>query len=49
MAPRHDLYARADWGLARGWLASAQLNHVAGRQRAPGDARPRCPTTRRST
>jgi iron complex outermembrane receptor protein len=38
-APHHDLYARADWVFARGWLASAQVNAVAGRQRAPGDTR----------
>lgn len=39
-APRRHLWARADWGQAGGWLASAQLNHVADRRRAPGDGRP---------
>ncbi|WP_395701500.1 TonB-dependent receptor plug domain-containing protein, partial [Aquabacterium sp.] len=38
-APHRHLWARADWAAAGGWLASAQLNQVAGRRRAPGDAR----------
>ncbi|HEX5688009.1 MAG TPA: TonB-dependent receptor, partial [Ideonella sp.] len=39
-APHHHLFARADWGFANGWLASTQLNWVADRERASGDARP---------
>jgi iron complex outermembrane receptor protein len=38
-APRHHAYARADWRLAPGMLFSPQLNWVAGRHRAAGDAR----------
>ena len=37
-APRHHLYGRAEW-MAELGQASAQLNRVAGRRRAPGDAR----------
>jgi len=39
-APRHQLHARGDWRFLRHWLASAQLNGVAGRRRAAGDDRP---------
>lgn len=39
-APHDHLYARTDWRFAGGWLAGAQLNWVAGRKRAAGDARP---------
>lgn len=42
-APRHDAYARADWRVSGGWLVSLQLNHIAHRQRTPGDLRPRVP------
>lgn len=38
-APRHHIYARADWRFAPGWLNSTQLNWVAGRKRAVGDTR----------
>lgn len=38
-APRRHLNARADWSIANGWLLSGQLNHVADRRRAAGDAR----------
>ncbi|WP_229415674.1 TonB-dependent receptor plug domain-containing protein [Pseudoduganella armeniaca] len=38
-APRHHVNARADWQAASTLLASAQLNWVGQRQRAPGDAR----------
>lgn len=38
-APRHHLYGRADWRWDNGWQGSGQLNHVAGRRRAPGDTR----------
>lgn len=38
-APRHHLFGRVDWGFASGFLLSSQVNHVAGRERAPGDTR----------
>lgn len=38
-APRHHLFGRVDWGFAGGLLLSGQVNRVAGRHRAPGDAR----------
>jgi outer membrane cobalamin receptor len=37
--PRRHLWSRSDWQFARERLLSVQLNHVAGRERAPGDAR----------
>jgi iron complex outermembrane receptor protein len=39
-APHHHLYARCDWRLASGWLASAQANWVADRKRAYTAAAP---------
>ncbi|MYM67196.1 TonB-dependent receptor [Pseudoduganella sp. FT55W] len=39
-APRHHLYGRAEWAFASGYQSSAQMNWVAGRQRAFGDLRP---------
>lgn len=39
-APHHHLFGRVDWGFASGLLLSGQVNHVAGRHRAPGDTRP---------
>jgi iron complex outermembrane receptor protein len=39
-APRHHLYGRADWSAFSGYLAGAQVNWVAGRQRTWNDARP---------
>ena len=39
-APRHHAFGRADWTFASGYQAGSQLNWVAGRQRAFGDARP---------
>jgi outer membrane receptor for ferrienterochelin and colicins len=39
-APRHHLYARADWRFIPRWTLDAQLNYVADRKRAPGDTRP---------
>lgn len=42
-APHHHLYARADWAPTNGWLAGAQINRVADRQRAAGDNRPKVP------
>jgi len=42
-APRHHLFGRADWTVANGWHVGAQVNRVAGRQRAFGDSRPDVP------
>ncbi|MCR4298770.1 MAG: TonB-dependent receptor [Gallionella sp.] len=39
-APRHHVYARADWRLMPRWTLDTQLNYVAGRQREPSDTRP---------
>lgn len=39
-APRHHLFARADWRFAHDWLLSPQLNWVADRKRSAGDKRP---------
>lgn len=41
--PRRDIFLRGDWRLGAGWQANLQLNHVAGRRRAPGDTRPPVP------
>jgi len=38
-APRHDLYARADWRFVPRWILDAQINYIADRKRAPGDIR----------
>ncbi|MTV39311.1 TonB-dependent receptor plug domain-containing protein [Duganella radicis] len=38
-APRHHAYTRLDWSFASSWRLGPQLNWVAGRRRAPGDAR----------
>jgi outer membrane receptor protein involved in Fe transport len=38
-APHHHLFARADWAFASGYQSGAQVNWVAGRKRAFGDAR----------
>jgi len=38
-APRHHANTRVDWGFSQGWRFTPQLNWVAGRRRAPGDAR----------
>jgi iron complex outermembrane receptor protein len=38
-APHHHLFGRADWAFASGYQSSAQVNWVAGRKRAFGDAR----------
>lgn len=45
-APHHHAYARADWRLPPGWVASAQVNWVADTKRAPGDTRPAIPNYR---
>lgn len=39
-APRHHVYARADWKFQPAWNLDTQLNWVAGRKRVAGDARP---------
>ena len=39
-APRHHIYARADWKFMPEWNLTPQLNWVAGRKRVAGDARP---------
>lgn len=38
-APHHHIYARADWRFSTGWMLSPQVNWVAQRNRAAGDAR----------
>ncbi len=38
-APRHHVYARADWKFMPGWTANAQVNHIADRNRPFGDPR----------
>lgn len=40
LAPHRRLFGRADWRIGGGWQAGAIVNHVAGRQREPGDLRP---------
>ncbi len=42
-APRNHVYARVDWHFVGNWLLSPQLNWVADRKRAFGDARPDVP------
>lgn len=42
-APKHHLYGRGDWRFSDRWALGAQVNWVADRQRAAGDARPRIP------
>lgn len=42
-APHQQLYARADWRFTHGWQLSPQINWVADRKRASGDARPPVP------
>lgn len=39
-APHHRGYLQADWAIVRGATLSGQVNHVAGRRRPSGDARP---------
>lgn len=38
-APTHELFGRVDWSVSSDWLLGAQINHVADRKRAAGDAR----------
>ena len=42
-APRHHIYARADWRFMPGWTLNTQVNHVADRRREPSDTRPAIP------
>ncbi|HXE38877.1 MAG TPA: TonB-dependent receptor, partial [Azonexus sp.] len=42
-APHHHLYSRADWRFVSGWQLSGQVNYVADRSRAFGDARAEVP------
>lgn len=42
-APHRHFYGRADWRFASAWFVSGQLNWVAERKRAAGDARPDVP------
>lgn len=39
-APRHHVYARADWRFMPRWALDTQLNYVADRKREPSDTRP---------
>ena len=39
-APRHKLYAQADWRFFPYWSVNTQLNRVMGRERSAGDSRP---------
>jgi outer membrane receptor for ferrienterochelin and colicins len=39
-APRHHVYARADWRFMPRWTLDTQLNYVADRKREPSDLRP---------
>lgn len=41
--PQNQVYARADWRFASGWMLSPQFNWVADRKRAAGDRRPPVP------
>lgn len=40
LAPQRRMFARADWHVGGGWQLGAVINHVAARQRQPGDLRP---------
>ncbi len=40
LAPQLRLFGRADWRFAPNWQLGASVNHVADRQREPGDTRP---------
>lgn len=42
-APHHHAYVRGDWVPGGGWMLSGQVNYVADRLRAAGDARPPIP------
>jgi outer membrane receptor for ferrienterochelin and colicins len=39
-APRHHVYARADWRFMPRWTLDTQLNYIADRKREPSDTRP---------
>lgn len=38
-APHHQLYARADWRVASGWILDGQVNWIGERNRVAGDVR----------
>ncbi len=40
LAPHHQVYLRADWRPAPGWLLNGQAKWVLDREREPGDSRP---------
>lgn len=40
LAPRRKAFLRSDWRFAELWQFGTTINHVAGRKRQPGDARP---------
>ena len=42
-APRHHVYAMADWNFIPNWNLDAQLNYIEDRMREPGDLRPGIP------
>ncbi len=42
-APHHHLYLRGDWRFKSDWMANAQANWIAGRDRIAGDLRPNVP------
>lgn len=42
-APHHHIFGRMDWRVGSGLMLGTQLNYVAGRERAAGDARPNIP------
>jgi iron complex outermembrane receptor protein len=41
LAPHQRLLLRTDWQIAPAWQLGSIVNHVAGRQREPGDTRPK--------
>lgn len=41
LAPRHHAYVQADWRPGVAWQVKGNINRVAGRERQPGDSRPR--------
>jgi len=43
LAPHHLAYLQSDWQFAPLWQFDSTANHVAGRDRQPGDERPRLP------
>lgn len=41
LAPQHHAYVQADWRPGVAWQIKSNINRVAGRERQPGDSRPR--------